>query len=142
VWATQKAAGDWKRVKGAEFPYIESLYIDKLGTLPLLRVRYQLAGSTHNWHHAWADPTVCPDARGWLEARLGPLAGFEAITARVAGGCIALAPLDFAAPAVTERPPEVPKALAPYVTPDEFAAFLALPPAGRAWAPCDVRLSL
>jgi hypothetical protein len=88
VWATEKKARDWRTVKGVEFPYRESLFIDKFVTL--LRLRYQLAGSTHNWHHAWADPTIVSDARGWLEARLGPLAGFDSIRAEVAGGSIAL----------------------------------------------------
>jgi hypothetical protein len=88
VRATAKKAKDWQVVKGGELPLVETLYQGKFATL--LRLRYQLAGSTHNWHHAWADPTIVSDARGWLEARLGPLAGFDSIRAEVAGGSIAL----------------------------------------------------
>ncbi len=31
------------------------------------------------WRQGYADPVVVPDARGWLEAMLGMLAGFEIV---------------------------------------------------------------
>ena len=48
----------------------------------LHRIRYQLPGTAggHKWRHAWVDPAVVPDARGWLESRLGPMAGYELVT--------------------------------------------------------------
>jgi hypothetical protein len=56
------------------FPYINTDYIGKHH-----RVRYHLAGAKRKWRTAWVDPAVVPDARAWLEARLGPLAGYEVV---------------------------------------------------------------
>ena len=38
--------------------------------------RYQLAGRGRHIAAALVDPAAVPDPRSWLEARLGPLAGF------------------------------------------------------------------
>jgi hypothetical protein len=40
--------------------------------------RYLIAGRP-KWDVAWVDLGIVPNPRQWLEERLGPLAGFEAI---------------------------------------------------------------
>jgi putative DNA primase/helicase len=66
VWATAKAAE-----RSPESLNRES-YKGKWGS-----VRYQRSGPNQNWKEAFYDPDVIPDPRGWLEDRVGPLAGFE-----------------------------------------------------------------
>jgi hypothetical protein len=71
VWKNAKAARDWISYKGGFF-YTKSLSIENSA-----RVNYQLVGARQHWRSARFDPAVVPDPRAWLEARLGPLAGFE-----------------------------------------------------------------
>jgi putative DNA primase/helicase len=79
VWASPEAAKEWKKAEQrGEFLYIDS----SKGKPPC--VRYQLPGAKQKWKEAKYDPGVITDLRGWLEARLGPLAGFEAIFPRFA----------------------------------------------------------
>jgi hypothetical protein len=66
VWATAKAAE-----RSPESLNRES-YKGKWGS-----VRYQRSGPNQNWKEAFYDPDVIPDPRGWLEDRVGPLAGYE-----------------------------------------------------------------
>ncbi len=65
VWSTEKAAERWRaKTTSPPFPI-------KNG------IRYRHPGERQKWRSGWHDPAVCPDLRAWLEARLGPLAGFE-----------------------------------------------------------------
>jgi hypothetical protein len=73
VWASPEAANQWKKAEQR----VESLYIDPSKGKPPC-ARYQLPGDGQKWKDVWYTPGVIPDMRGWLEARLGPLAGFEA----------------------------------------------------------------
>lgn len=41
--------------------------------------RYQHRGKRQKWRRGWHLPNVVPDARAWLESRLGELRGFEVI---------------------------------------------------------------
>ena len=47
--------------------------------------RYQLVGRGRHIAAALVDPAAVPDARSWLKARLGPLAGFWPESAPPAG---------------------------------------------------------
>lgn len=42
-------------------------------------VRYKRAGNGQRWVEAAYAPSIIPDPKAWLESRLGPLAGFEAV---------------------------------------------------------------
>jgi Bifunctional DNA primase/polymerase, N-terminal/Primase C terminal 2 (PriCT-2) len=146
VWASEGMARTWLWRNTVTLSLIVDLYQGKCDSVRLLRVRYQLEGPKQHWHHAWV---VVPDARRWLEARLGPLAGFEAVAAEVVGGNISLdiAPLDFATPAVSvqEKPPwSAPVIEEIFPTPEELAALRALPsvveggePLSRETTPCS-----
>jgi putative DNA primase/helicase len=46
-------------------------------TAPLTSFRYQVPGARLKPRIGFYDPTIVPDPRKWLEARLGPLALFE-----------------------------------------------------------------
>ena len=46
---------------------------------PLVRVRYQVTGERRHHVEALTDLTMVPDARAWLEARLGTLVAFELV---------------------------------------------------------------
>jgi hypothetical protein len=72
VWATAKAAKEWLARSMGPNVYREDSSIGEWA-----RARYQLAGDGQHWKAARFDPAVLPDPRAWLEARLGPLAGFE-----------------------------------------------------------------
>jgi hypothetical protein len=139
VWATAKAARDWLCANSVEFPLIVYVYQGKIDTVRFQHVRYQLAGPKQHWHVAWVDPAVVPDARSWLEARLGPLSGYEVTTVLITmrSGELAVGPPDFATPPVTVRPgpgqeklswstPVVEEVSLP---PEEVAALWTLPPA-------------
>ncbi len=69
VWSTEKAAERW-RAKTTS-PPIPIKIMSGSG------LRYRHPGERQKWRSGWHDPAVCPDPRAWLEARLGPLAGFE-----------------------------------------------------------------
>jgi hypothetical protein len=99
VWATPQAAKDWQRKHTVVFPLIEESYQGLV-----YRVVYQRPGERQN--PAWVDPGVVPDPRAWLEARLGPLAGFEIVVIRftLKANDFALGGLDFATPPLTVRP--------------------------------------
>jgi putative DNA primase/helicase len=138
VWANEQAARNWLRTNAVYFPLIVDSYQGKLHSVRLHRVRYQLSGPKQNWHHAWVDPAVVPDARAWLEARLGPLAGFEAATVLVRMMRAVehtVVPLDFATPAVSVRPGpgqekfawSAPVVEEIFPTPEEVAALWKLP---------------
>jgi len=138
VWANEQAARNWLRTNAVYFPLIVDSYQGKLHSVRLLRVRYQLTGPKQNWHHAWIDPAACPDARAWLEARLGPLAGFEAATVLVRMMRAVehrVVPLDFATPSVSVRPGpgqekfawSAPVVEEIFPTPEEVAALWKLP---------------
>jgi hypothetical protein len=101
VWPTPMAANNWLRANTVYFPFIDYSSKEKLH-----RVRYHRAGPKRKWRTAWVDPAVVPDPRGWLEARLGPLSGYELVTI-----CFTLKAdsyihhgLDFATPPLTVRP--------------------------------------
>jgi hypothetical protein len=79
VWGSPEAANQWKKAEQR----VESLYIDSSKGKPPC-VRYQLPGAKQKWKVAWYTPGVTGDLRGWLEVRLGPLAGFEAMFPRFA----------------------------------------------------------
>ena len=79
VWETPRAALDWKKAEQSG----ERLYIDS-SKGEFHCVRYQLPGAKQKWKEAKYDPGVTADLRGWLEARLDPLAGFEATFPRFA----------------------------------------------------------
>jgi hypothetical protein len=106
VWADAMAARNWLRGNSVYFPLIVYDYQGKLHTVRFLHVRYQLAGPKQHWHVAWVDPAVVPDVRGWLEARLGPLAGYEVVTVLLVlrAADLTLAPLEFGTPELTVRP--------------------------------------
>ena len=79
VWETPRAAKEWgvrSQEHGTDLLY-RSLSIEGWS-----RVRYQRAGAKQRWKEARFDPAVVPDPRGWLEARLAPLVGFEASAER------------------------------------------------------------
>jgi hypothetical protein len=101
VWATEMAAKNWLRTNTVYFPLIGNGYQGKLH-----RVRYHRAGAKRKWREAWVDPAVVPDARSWLEARLGPLSGYEVATILIAlqAGDYAVAPPDFATPSAMVHP--------------------------------------
>jgi len=104
----------------------------------LHRVRYQHPGERQKWRLAWVDPAAVRDARSWLEARLGPLSGYEVVTVLILmrADDHAVAPLDFATPAITVHPGPLQEKLlwfAPaveevFLTPEEVAALWTLPP--------------
>jgi hypothetical protein len=137
VWATPQAARDWLRTNAVVFPLRGVSYQGKLHSVRFLRVHYQRAGPKQNWHEAWVDPGVVPDSRAWLEARLGPLAGFKitVICFTLKADDFALGGLDFATPALTvrpspgqERPPwSTPVMEEIFVTPEEVAALWKVP---------------
>ena len=86
IWATTKAAErseQKRREKGAGAessspkPYIE--YLVGFGVGAFLPIRLKRAGNGQRWAEAFYDPEAVPDPRAWLEARLGPLAGFEIV---------------------------------------------------------------
>jgi len=79
VWASPEAAKEWKKTEQRG----KSLYIDSSKGKPPC-ARYQLPGDGQKWKDVWYAPDVITDLRGWLEARLGPLAGFEAAFPRLA----------------------------------------------------------
>ena len=72
VWETEKAAERW-RAKTTRPP----IPIMPRNTCAL---RYRHPGERQKWRSGWHDPIACPGPRPWLEARLGPLAGFELIS--------------------------------------------------------------
>jgi hypothetical protein len=78
-WATAQVAKNWLQNHTVTFPLLDIYSQGKC-----YRVRYQHPGERQRWRTAWVDPAVVPDARGWLEARLGPLAGFEITVIRFA----------------------------------------------------------
>jgi hypothetical protein len=100
-------------------------------------VRYQHPGARQKWRYAWVDPAVVPDARAWLEARLGPLAGFEITIIRftLKANDYTVGGFDFATPALTVRPGpgqekfpwSTPSVEEISVTPAERAALEKLP---------------
>jgi len=134
VWATAQAAKDWLRTHHTvEFPLIVYVYQGKLH-----RVRYQHPGARQKWRLAWVDPAAVRDARPWLEARLGPLSGYEVVTVLILmrADDHAVASLDFATPAITVHPGPMQEKLpwfAPaveevFLTPEEVSALWTLPP--------------
>jgi hypothetical protein len=138
VWATAKAARDWLNLKSVDFPLIIDSIKGDSTLFPLLRFRYQPAGVKQRWRLAWVDPAVVPDARAWLEARLGPLAGYEVATVLVRMMRAVehtVVPLDFATPAVSVRPGPgqekfawaTPVVEEIFLTPEEIAALWKLP---------------
>jgi Primase C terminal 2 (PriCT-2)/Bifunctional DNA primase/polymerase, N-terminal len=78
-WATEQVAKNWLQANTVTFPLLDIYSKGKC-----YRARYQHPGAGQKWRTAWVDPAVVPDARGWLEARLGPLAGFEITVIRFA----------------------------------------------------------
>ena len=104
----------------------------------LHRVRYQHPGERQKWRLAWVDPAAVRDARSWLEARLGPLSGYEVVTVLILmrADDHAVASLDFATPAITVHPGPMQEKLpwfAPaveevFLTPEEVSALWTLPP--------------
>jgi hypothetical protein len=125
VWSTPQAAKDWLQRKMVVFPLIEESYQGKV-----YHLRYQPCGLKQRWRAAWVDPGVVPDARAWLEARLGPLAGFEITVIRftLRAADYALAALDFATPPLSVRLPwSTPVVEEIFVTPEEVAALWKLP---------------
>jgi hypothetical protein len=96
-----RAAKDWLRNHTVGFAFIEDSYKGELH-----RVRYQHPGERQKWRYAWCDPAVVPDPRGWLEARLGPLAGFEITIIRftLKANDFTVGRPDFATPPLTVRP--------------------------------------
>jgi hypothetical protein len=72
LWEDEQAAKDWKRGEQSGVSLNRESYKGKLH-----RVRYQRAGPRQRWKEAWYDPGVLSDPRDWLEARVGPLSGFE-----------------------------------------------------------------
>jgi len=100
-WATPMAAKNWLREHTVLFPLIDTYSQGKVH-----RVRYQHPGERQKWRLAWVDPAVVPDARAWLESRLGPLAGFEITVIRFAlkAESFSVGGLDFATPTLTVRP--------------------------------------
>ena len=76
VWETAEAARVWrKRTTEGQTPIREPSYKG----LTLCGARYQRPGERQKWRSFRFDPAVCPDPRAWLEARLGPLAGFTTV---------------------------------------------------------------
>jgi hypothetical protein len=71
LWEDEQAAKDWKRGEQSGVSLNRESYKGKLH-----RVRYQRAGPKQRWKEAWYDPGVLSDPRDWLEARVGPLAGY------------------------------------------------------------------
>ncbi|KQO49938.1 DNA-primase RepB domain-containing protein [Methylobacterium sp. Leaf85] len=82
VWATDQAARHWVHRRAEEVrhsvpdPYKNSLYI---GIRNAVAFRYQRPGARQKWRTGAYDPAVVPDPMGWLESRLGPLAGFHIV---------------------------------------------------------------
>lgn len=75
VWETPEAARRWQsRATSGQSP-IENR------DLPACGFRYQRPGARQKWRTGFFDPTVVPDSKEWLTARLGPLAGFELVEA-------------------------------------------------------------
>jgi hypothetical protein len=124
VWATAQAAKDWLRGNTVGFPLVD-YYKGKLH-----RVRYHLTGAKQKWRTAWVDPAVVPDARAWLEARLGSLSGYEVVTicfALKAEG-FSVGALDWGVPPALSVRPGPGQALGVFLTPEEIAGFWTLPP--------------
>jgi hypothetical protein len=123
-WATPMAAKNWLRTNTVYFPLLE--YIKE----KVHRVRYHPHGAKQKWRAAWVDPAVVPDARAWLEARLGPLAGYEVTTicfVLKAEG-FSVGGLDWGTPPVLTVRPGPRQALEIFLTPEEITAFWTLPP--------------
>ncbi|MFE1603340.1 hypothetical protein [Methylobacterium sp. ID0610] len=85
IWATPGAARNWlyrrpaSQAHSVTEPYKEGTYIGFCDAVE--RFRYQQPGARQKWRTGAYAPTVVPDPRAWLEARLGPLAKFEIISA-------------------------------------------------------------
>ncbi len=76
VWETEKAAERW-RAKGTRPPTsIENPLYRDWGACS---ARYQRTGPKQKWRACRFDPDVVSDPKGWLEARLGELKGFEIV---------------------------------------------------------------
>ena len=119
---------------------LSRLCAERLSSIALAGIR--------SWRHrtparrserlAWVDPAAVRDARSWLEARLGPLSGYEVVTVLILmrADDHAVAPLDFATPAITVHPGPMQEKLpwfAPaveevFLTPEEVSALWTLPP--------------
>lgn len=88
LWPTPEAARKWLSRRPASpshsvtDPYIIPFFIGIRHAVE--RFRYQQPGARQKWRTGGYDPAVVPDPRAWLEARLGPLAKFEIISAEPA----------------------------------------------------------
>ncbi|WP_167858773.1 hypothetical protein, partial [Methylobacterium nonmethylotrophicum] len=97
IWPTPGAARNWlyrrpaSQAHSVTEPYKEGTYIGFCDAVE--RFRYQQPGARQKWRTGAYDPAVVPDPRAWLEARLGPLAKFEIISAEPAAQPAPAAPL-------------------------------------------------